>query len=129
MKKILNLLLSILFFLGWGIFYMLEFFCLLRVLKNGCFFTDGKGGIPMNIWLWFISQIVFVLITCLLVKKWLPQILDTTLLPKLKILLFSFLFFILWILLYFGVIFLSIQFGIAHVECFWILRRRYRISC
>ena len=118
MKKVLNIFLSVLFFLGWGLFYVLEFFCLLRVLKNACFFTDGKGGIPMNIWLWFISQVLFILISLLFVKKWIRKMCNSSILFKLKILFFSFVFLTVWILLYFGIVLLSIQFRISHIECF-----------
>ena len=117
MKKALNLFFCILFFLGWGLFYLLDIYSLSSLISEGCFFKVGKPA-DMNIWLWFISQVLFIFISLLFVKKWIQKMYNSSILFKLKILFFSFVFCAAWILLYFGIMLLSVQLGIAHVECF-----------
>ena len=117
MKKALNLFFCILFFLGWGLFYLLDIYSLSSLISEGCFFKVGKPA-DMNIWLWFISQVLFIFISLLFVKKWIQKMYNSSILFKLKILFFSFVFFTVWILLYFGIVLLSIQFRISHIECF-----------
>ena len=118
MRKFLSIFLSVLFFLGWGLFYILDIYSLGILVKEGCFPNGGKPA-DMNIWLWCASQIIFILITGLFVRKWARMAHNSSILTKLKILVFSFVFFVLWILLYFGVMLLSVQLGIAHTECFF----------
>lgn len=116
MKKVLSLLLSVLFFLGWGIFYCVELNALSRSIITGCLPPDKLN---IDIYIWTVAQVSFALLTGLFVKSSWKNVLYGDIKRKLKILLYSFICFLLWLLLCFSIIVVCEVWGFYSTDCFF----------
>ncbi len=116
MKKIFSILLSVLFFLGWGIFYYVELKALGTSIITGCLPPDKLN---IDIYIWTVAQVSFALLTGLFVKSSWKNVLYGDIKRKLKILLYSFIYFLLWLLLCFSIIVVCEVWGFYSTDCFF----------
>ena len=116
MKQILSVFLSVLFFLGWGLFYYVELNALGHSIITGCLPPDKLN---IDIYIWTVAQISFVLLTGLFVKNSWKNVLHGDIKGKLKILLCSFICLLLWLLLCFTIIVICEVWGLYSTSCFY----------
>ena len=116
MKQILSVFLSVLFFLGWGLFYWSELNALGTSIITGCL---PPSKLNIDIYIWTIAQVSFVLLTGLFVKNSWKKLLHGDIKGKLKILLCSFICLLLWLLLCFTIIVICEVLGLYSTSCFY----------
>ena len=116
MKQILSVFLSVLFFLGWGLFYWSELNALGTSIITGCL---PPSKLKIDIYIWTIAQVSFILLMGLFVKNSWKDMLCSNIKIKLKVLLFSFICLLLWLLLYFVIIVVCEVWGFYSTCCFF----------